>query len=65
MSHETSKDKDISCSKCGRKLTSLKEWITDDKKNFFCDVCYQILLFPDLKDDGREILDYGTLPSET
>lgn len=66
MPSEPSNFEHVTCSRCGQKITSLKECvgIRDNSYNPLCDVCYQHMLFPNIKDYDSEMLDYSALPGE-
>lgn len=48
---------EVTCSKCGRVLKSPREWITGEKGTVYCAFCYQDLLYPNINDYSKEILD--------
>jgi len=53
----------MSCSKCGRGLTSPEGiiGIAADIESILCDACYQNVFFPDAKDNNCESMDYTAL----
>ncbi len=59
MPNEIPKRKVITCSKCGQKITTSKEKITDKQNIFLCDACYQNTMFPELNYYDCEFFDIG------
>lgn len=55
---------EVTCGKCGQKVTHGKDWLTDDDHNVICNTCYLNAVFPEIKECFKKIFDKGPLPSE-
>lgn len=47
----------VECAKCGRELNSIHNLIKGANKSYYCDCCYQKMLFPYIKETNMEMLD--------
>ena len=53
------------CGKCGQKLTHAEDFLTDNGNNVICNTCYLNTIFPKVKEDFRNIVDYSPFPSKS
>ena len=47
----------ITCSKCGREMSSFCDWVRGDDGLVFCEFCYKSFLFPNVDRSYLELFD--------